>query len=83
MTTPVPTRAKFMQADIDLTTATVKVGLLDTSTSYNFDAINDEFVSNLPTGAEPGDTSYARQTLTGLSVTEDSTDDDPHGRRQR
>lgn len=65
-----------MQGQIDLTSVTVKCLLLDTSSGYTVDPINDEFVSNVPTGAEPSDASYSRQTLTGLAVSEDSTDDE-------
>lgn len=55
--------------------ATLKVGLLDTSTSYTFDAASDEFVSDLPTGAEPADSSYTRQELTNVTTTQDDTAD--------
>lgn len=55
--------------------ATVKVLLIDTSTSYTY-APEDEFVSDLPTGAEPSDSSYSRQTVSGVAVTQDDTDDE-------
>jgi hypothetical protein len=55
--------------------ATFKCLLLDTSTSYSFDRDADDYVSDLPTGAEPGDASYSRQPVTGLGVSEDDAND--------
>lgn len=57
--------------------ATIKCLLLDTSTSYTYSP-EDEFVSDLPTGAEPGDASYSRQPVTDGSTkfTQDDTDDE-------
>lgn len=59
-----------------LGSATVVCMLLDTSTSYTFDPDLDEFVSDIPTGAEPGDVSYSRQTVTGTSIDQDDTNDE-------
>lgn len=56
--------------------ATIEVGLLDTSTSYSFNADTDGNVADLPTSAEPGDASYSRQTLSNVSITQDNTDDE-------
>lgn len=57
--------------------ATIRCLLLDTSTSYTY-APEDEFVSDLPTGAEPGDASYARQDVDDASgaFSQDDTDDE-------
>jgi hypothetical protein len=55
---------------------TVKVGLLDNGSSYTFSPDTDEFVSDLPTGQEPSDASYSRQTLSGLAFNQDDTDDE-------
>ncbi len=55
---------------------TIKVGLIDNSSSYSFSPDNDEFVGDLPTGQEPSDASYARQTLSGLSFSQDDTNDE-------
>lgn len=60
-----------------LTSATLKCLLLDTSTSYTY-APEDEFVSDVPTGAEPGDVSYSRQTLTNVTFNTDDTNDEAH-----
>jgi hypothetical protein len=62
--------------DAELGGATLRVGLLDTSTAFTFDSTADTFVSDLPTGAEPADGSYARQTLSGVSITVDNTDNE-------
>jgi len=58
--------------------ATVKVGLLDSTAGYTHDPDGDEFVSDLPTGAEPTDNSYSRQSVddTASSFTQDNTDDE-------
>jgi hypothetical protein len=55
---------------------TIKVGLLDNGTSYTFSPDTDEFVGDLPTGQEPSDASYSRQTLSNLTFTQDDTDDE-------
>jgi len=59
-----------------LGSATIKVGLLDTGSAYTFDPATDEFVSDLPTGQEPGDSSYSRQTLANVTITQDDTDNE-------
>lgn len=56
--------------------STIKVGLLDTSAGYTFDPATDEFVADLPTTQEPGDTSYSRQTLSNVTITQDDTDNE-------
>jgi len=56
--------------------ATIEVGLLDTSSGYSFNADTDGTVADLPTGAEPTDASYSRQTLSNVSISQDNTDDE-------
>lgn len=55
---------------------TIRVGLLDNSSSYSFSPDTDEHVSDLPTGQEPSDGSYSRQTLSGLSFSQDNSNDE-------
>lgn len=55
--------------------ATVKCMLLDTSTSYTHDPAADDYLGDIPTGAEPSDASYARQTVSP-TFTEDNTDNE-------
>ena len=55
---------------------TLKCGLLDTTAGYTFDPALDEFVADLPTGAEPSDSSYSRQTLANIAITQDDTDNE-------
>lgn len=69
----IPNHALQQVIEAWLSGATIKVGLLDTSTSYTYDQAADEFVSDLPTGAEPSDPSYSRQTLSNVSITQDDT----------
>lgn len=66
----------FLQQVLDsfLSGETIKVGLLDTTAAYTFDAGTDEFVSDLPTGSEPSDGSYSRQPLANVTITQDDTD---------
>jgi len=74
-----PNHAKQQVLEAWLSGATVKVGLLDTSTSYTFATDTDEFVSDLPTGAEPTDATYSRQgpfNGADLTFTQDDTDDE-------
>lgn len=75
---PIRTLAEFMRGNIDLSTGTYKAALLKNTTEYNPDATAHNFVADVldggTTGAEYDDTNYSRQTLTGLSVTEDNTD---------
>lgn len=72
----IPNHALQQVLEAWLSGETVKVGLLDTSTSYTYDQVNNEFVGDLPTGAEPSDASYSRQTLANLSFTQDDTDNE-------
>lgn len=71
-----PNHFKQQLIDALLGGSTLKVGLLDTSTAYTFDPATDEFVSDLPTTAEPSDSSYARQSLSGVSIIQDDTDNE-------
>jgi hypothetical protein len=72
----IPNHALQQVLEAWLSGATVKVGLLDTSTSYTYDQAADEFVADLPTGAEPSDGSYSRQTLANLTFTQDDVDNE-------
>lgn len=67
-------RTDMLKAVHDLTTATVKVLLLNTSYVANPD---HSFVSDLksPTDYELSGTGYARQTLGSQTVTQDNTND--------
>lgn len=55
--------------------ATFKCLLLDTTAGYTFDVDADEYVADLPTGSEPGDASYSRQALTGVTPSVDDAND--------
>lgn len=57
--------------------ATVKVMLLDSTANYTHSP-EDEFVGDLPTGSEPSDASYSRQSIddSASSFTQDDTDDE-------
>lgn len=74
MTLPNHILQQFIEAQLG--SATLKVGLLDNSTGYTFDPAADEFVSDLPTGQEPSDSSYSRQTLQNVTITQDDTDNE-------
>jgi len=75
---PIRTLAEFMRGNLDLENATVKAALLKNTTEYSPDATAHNFVGDVldggATGAEFDGTNYSRQTLSGLSVTEDGTD---------
>lgn len=71
-----PNHLKQQFIEALLGSSTLKVGLLDMSTTYSFDAATDEFVADLPTGAEPSDGSYSRQTLSSVTITQDDVDDE-------
>lgn len=69
-----PNHFKQQVLESFLSGATVKIGLLDTSTAYSFAESTDEFVGDLPTGAEPSDASYSRQTLGNKTFIQDDAD---------
>lgn len=77
-----PNNAKeiLMEGQIDGTTDTIKVALLNNQTAYTFDPDNHEFVADVidggTTGTEFSGGSYARQTLANVTVTSDLTDDE-------
>lgn len=71
-----PNHLKQQVLSAFLSGETVKVGLLDTTASYTFNQATDQFVSDLPTGSEPSDASYSRQTLANLTFTQDDTDNE-------
>lgn len=71
-----PNHFKQQVLDAFLSGETVKVGLLDNGSSYTFSQDSDEFVGDLPTGQEPSDASYSRQTLSNLSFDQDDSNDE-------
>lgn len=76
---PVPndTKEELMRGTFDLPNDTLRVLLLDDSQSYSFDPDAHEFVSDvLNAGTEMSGTTYSRQTLSGVSVSEDTGDDE-------
>jgi len=79
MQVPNATKRQFLTGSIDLTTDTLKLALYDTSVAFDFDPDTHAFVGDVldggTTAQEPTDGSYARQTLSGLSATQDDTAD--------
>ncbi|GAB6863219.1 hypothetical protein ACFR97_10295 [Haloplanus litoreus] len=75
---PIQTLAEFLRGNIDLSTGTYRALLLKDTTAYTPDATAHTFVSDVvdngTTAEEYDDTNYARVDVTGLSVTEDTTD---------
>lgn len=76
----IPNRTKtlYLTQSIDLANDDLRVALYDDSTAFSFDPDVHEFVGDVldggTTAAEPTDASYARQSLTGQSVTQNNTD---------
>lgn len=77
---PNATRKKFFDAAINFGSDTIKVALLKSTTEYSPDKDNHEFVNDVldggTTGAEYDDSGYSRQTLGGLSTSQDNADDE-------
>ncbi|MFC7253705.1 hypothetical protein [Haloplanus litoreus] len=74
---PIQTLAEFLRGNIDLSTGTYRALLLKDTTAYTPDATAhaaSDVVDNGTTAEEYDDTNYARVDVTGLSVTEDTTD---------
>lgn len=78
-----PNHIKQQFLSDSLGSATLKVGLLDSSSSYTFDPVAHEFVDDLDGTSdgdapsnEPTDASYSRQTLSNVSITQDDTDNE-------
>lgn len=73
-------KAELLKGNIDLVNDTIKIALGGDGTAYTFDPDTHEFVADVfdggTTGEELSDASYSRQTLAGLSVTQDDTDDE-------
>jgi len=69
-----------MEGSIDLTADTVKVALISDDTAYTFDPAAHSFVNDIldggTTASEFTGSGYSRQTLSGLSVTQDDTDNE-------
>jgi hypothetical protein len=83
--TPNRTLAEFFRGNIDLTADTLRIALYDNSTAYTFDPDTHEFVNDILDGGTTaqelaGSSGYTgstdRQTLAGVSVTSDNTDDE-------
>jgi hypothetical protein len=74
---PLPTLRKYREASIDPETATVRAALFDDSTAYSPDRVNHEFVADVldggTTATELGASSYSRQGVADVQVTEDAT----------
>jgi hypothetical protein len=77
---PVPndTKERFLEGAIDLANDTIRVLLVEfNGTFYTFDPDSDEFVSDvLGSFSELSGTNYSRQTLSNVTVTEDTADDE-------
>jgi hypothetical protein len=74
---PVPNDTKREFLDSYLTGATLRVMLLDDSSSYTFDVDSHDFVDDVTTaGSEMSGTGYSRKTLSGVSITVDDTDNE-------
>jgi hypothetical protein len=72
-----PNASKAATLEAWLSGETVKVLLLDDSTTFTFDEDNDDTVSDvLATGTEMSGTGYSRQTLSSLNFTADDTDNE-------
>jgi hypothetical protein len=74
---PNATLAAFPAGSIDAETDTLRVLLLDDSTSYSFDRDADDTVQDvLAAASELSGTGYARQTLQNVTVTADDSNDE-------
>jgi len=81
--TPDRTLLQIANGSIDFANDTIKILLLDDSTTYTFDSAAHEFVDDLD-GSSDGDdpsfemngTGYTRKTLSNQSTTEDNTDNE-------
>jgi len=77
-----PNNAKeiLMEGQIDGTTDTLRVALLSNATAYTFDENTHETVADVidggTTGTEFSGGSYARQTLTNVTVEQDDPDNE-------
>lgn len=83
--TPNQTLAEFFRANIDLESDTLRVALYDNSTAFTFDQDNHDFLNDILDGGTTAQElsvssgytgSSDRQTLAGVSVTVDDTDDE-------
>ena len=77
-----PNNAKeiLLEGQIDGTSDTLRVALLNNTTSYTFDPDNhtnvDDVIDGGTTGTEFSGGSYSRQTLSNVTVTQDDVDDE-------
>jgi hypothetical protein len=80
MAVPNNTKEILMEGQIDGTTDTLKVALLNNQTAYTFDENNHAFVSDVidagTTGTEFSGGSYSRQTLNNVTVEQDDPDNE-------
>lgn len=77
MAVPSDAKEELLNGSFSLGSDTIRVMLLDNSTSYTFDPNAHEFVSDITAaGTEMSGTGYNRITLANTSVTEDTTDDE-------
>jgi len=73
----------LMEGSVNLTSDTIRVALVNDSTAYTFDPDAhtnlDDILDGGTTAAEFGTgsgTGYSRQTISGITVTQDDTDDE-------
>jgi len=75
---PLPTTRKYREGRIDVENDTLRITLFNDSTAYTIDELNHEFVADVldggTTAQELTDPTFSRQTVSGASVTVDSTD---------
>lgn len=75
-----PTKRRLIEGLMDLKNDTIRVALVDNSTSYSPDIDNEEFVNDVldggTTAQELSGTNYSRKTVGSKSFSEDDTDDE-------
>lgn len=77
MAAPNDAKEELLKGSFDVENDTLRVMLLDNSTSYTFDPDAHEFVSDITAaGTEMSGTGYSRKTLTTPTASEDTTDDE-------
>lgn len=73
-------KEQLLNGNIDFANNTLRVALLDNGTSYTPDPDNEVFVDDVLDGGvtaqEFTGSGYSRQTLGGVSVSQDNTDDE-------
>lgn len=80
MALPDDVKRAFLAGEIDPVNDTIRVALVSDNTAYTYDSVNHTFVNDVldggTTAEEFAGTGYNRQTLTGVSVTADNTDNE-------